>query len=537
MRTPKNVTTYPMHKNYQNPLICILGELHVKFTNLFAEKFYNEHPNKFNMLGLSQMLSYYRVENVGLKIDPSEKEKVISELETPYIPFCGSYYVIVIKKTSQTISYIWNEKKIDVDINLFLDMWSGEILIPEANSDSIEPDYVKHKKNEILQKGINVLLVLSLLVGIAISSYIFPLFIDFQISYILSVLFTGCGLLTSILLLKKQMHIQSTYADKVCTLLKHGDCNNILELDVARFLGIISWSEIGAGYFVGNLIILLYLPALIPILFAVNIFTLPYTFWSVWYQKTRAKQWCVLCLFVQAILWIIFIIGCSSGVIKQLSFNFTNFLFAFCLYCVSILIAHIVAGNFTSKKLLESTTQELKSLKTSEDVLQTLLSAQTRYPVSKNISKILFGNKDADILVTILLNPHCNPCAKLHKKIDSLLDEKESSLCIQFVLTAFNADLEPSSKALIECYFKYPGKAHEIYKEWFQSGRFNKDKFFRKYNLLAAPEPDVDTEYGKHRAWGKEVGLFATPTVLVNGYILPSNYEVADLIYFKHIDI
>lgn len=526
-----------MYKNYRNSLTSVLSELHVKFTNLFAEKLYNEHPNKYNMLGLSQMLSFYHIENIGLKIDPSEKEKVISELETPYMPFCGSYYVIVIKKTSQTISYIWNEKKIDVDINSFLDMWSGEILIPEANVDSIEPDYVMHKKNEILQKGINVLLVLSFLVGIAISSYVFPSLIDFQISYILSLIFTGCGLFTCILLLKKQMHIQSTYADKVCTLLKHGDCNNILELEVARFLGIISWSEVGAGYFIGNLIILLYLPALIPILFAINIFTLPYTFWSVWYQKTRAKQWCVLCLFVQAILWIIFIIGFSSGELKQLSFNFIDFLLACCIYGVSILITHIIANNFTSKKLLESTTQELKSLKTSEGVLQTILSAQTHYPVSKNISKILFGNKDADILVTILLNPHCNPCAKLHKKIDSLLGEKESSLCIQFVLTAFNADLEPSSKALIECYFKYPGKVHEIYREWFQSGRFSKDKFFKKYNLLVATDPDVDTEYSKHRAWGKEVQLFATPTVLVNGYVLPNNYEVADLIYFKHIDI
>ena len=40
-----------------------------------------------------------------------------------------------------------------------------------------------------------------------------------------------------------------------------------------------------------------------PTPYVLNIFTLPYSFWSVWYQKAKAKQWCVLCLIIQALLW------------------------------------------------------------------------------------------------------------------------------------------------------------------------------------------------------------------------------------------
>lgn len=75
------------------------------------------------------------------------------------------------------------------------------------------------------------------------------------------------------------MKIQSNYADKLCSLFKKSDCNNVLESEVVKFLGVFSWSEIGFGYFVSTLLIYLFFPQWI------HVFTLPYTLWSVWFQK------------------------------------------------------------------------------------------------------------------------------------------------------------------------------------------------------------------------------------------------------------
>ena len=77
-------------------------------------------------------------------------------------------------------------------------------------------------------------------------------YIDIGISLLLAVNFAG--LYISWLLLLKQMHIQSQYADKICSLFKQKDCNNVLDSKAAKLFGIVGWSEIGFGYFLTNLL-------------------------------------------------------------------------------------------------------------------------------------------------------------------------------------------------------------------------------------------------------------------------------------------
>jgi len=99
------------------------------------------------------------------------------------------------------------------------------------------------------------------------------------------------------------------------------DCNNVLESDAAKLWGVFGWSEIGLGYFTANVLLILYLPFTIYYLAIIHIFTLPYSFWSVWYQKVKARQWCPLCLIVQVLLWSIFIADYLLGYIQIQSFS------------------------------------------------------------------------------------------------------------------------------------------------------------------------------------------------------------------------
>ena len=104
------------------------------------------------------------------------------------------------------------------------------------------------------------------------------------------------GALTSLLLVQKQIYTHGQYADKICSLFKQKDCNNVLESDAAKVFGWISWSEIGLGYFLSNLLLMAACPALIPYLILINLLALTYTIWSVWYQYKVVKQWCMLCM-------------------------------------------------------------------------------------------------------------------------------------------------------------------------------------------------------------------------------------------------
>jgi hypothetical protein len=146
-------------------------------------------------------------------------------------------------------------------------------------------------------------------------------------AYISHSLFTGLGLnllllvncmgaYISYLLVLKQLRIHSRYADKICSLFSRSDCNNVLGTKASKLFGVFGWSEIGLGYFTANVLLLLFLPDTVSLLVWVNILTLPYTVWSVWYQKAKAKQWCPLCLIVQVLLWLILALNRIFGYIQ-----------------------------------------------------------------------------------------------------------------------------------------------------------------------------------------------------------------------------
>ena len=69
-------------------------------------------------------------------------------------------------------------------------------------------------------------------------------------------------------------------------------------------MGIFSWSEVGISYFGVTLATLLLFPQYTGYLALINAICCPFSFWSVWYQKYRAKAWCTLCLITQACLWL-----------------------------------------------------------------------------------------------------------------------------------------------------------------------------------------------------------------------------------------
>ena len=76
------------------------------------------------------------------------------------------------------------------------------------------------------------------------------------ISYSVILLLNLFGVYISYLLVLKQLHIQSQYADKICSLFSKSDCNNVLESDAAKLWGFFGWSEIGLGYFSANILLL-----------------------------------------------------------------------------------------------------------------------------------------------------------------------------------------------------------------------------------------------------------------------------------------
>jgi len=160
-------------KNSQNVFVAYLDLLKVKHTKDFSNRYFNEHPHKYNLLGISKMLSDYRVENDGTRI--SDKENELSNIELPFIAHTGNDFVVVYKTETNKVHYLWNGKKITLPVDKFIQSWSGIILLAETTPNSIEPDYKEHRKKELFNIAQKSILIVAgvLIFGIIYFNHIF----------------------------------------------------------------------------------------------------------------------------------------------------------------------------------------------------------------------------------------------------------------------------------------------------------------------------------------------------------------------------
>ena len=296
----------------KNTFVAFLDILEVKHTKSFSDQYFNEHPHKYNLFGLSKMLSDYGIKNAATRI--LEKENDITEIEVPFIAHFGGDFVVVYKVEPDNVHFYMKGSQHILSIEKFIESWSGIVLLAESSEKSIEPDYKEHRKTELLNslKKISFFSAIGL---IALLAYTYQSFYT-NIGISLLLLISLAGIYISWLLLLKQMHVKSQYADKICSLFKQKDCNNVLESKAAKLFGIIGLSEIGFGYFSTNVLLLLIYPDFLTSIVLINLLTLPFTFWSVWYQWAKAKQWCVLCLIVLVLLWSIFVVSSIFGYLQ-----------------------------------------------------------------------------------------------------------------------------------------------------------------------------------------------------------------------------
>jgi protein-disulfide isomerase len=525
-----------MNKTRDSIFTSFLHLLRVKHSLIFSDKYFNEHPHKYNLFGISKMLSDYGIENAGTKI--IDKEKDIFNIELPFIAHFGSDFVVVYKVERNTVYYIWNGKKLSVPVTEFIQAWSGIILLAESTIHSIEPDYKKHKKNEQLNVVQKLSLFLSCVLILGTSYIAHALFTKLGLTLLL--LINLAGMYISYLLILKQLYVQSNYADKICSLFSKSDCNNVLESKAAKLWGVFGWSEIGLGYFAANVLILLSVPDWISYLSLINLFTLPYSIWSVWYQKFKAKQWCPLCLIVQILLWLIFAVNWLSGYMQLPVFNWIsliNLLVIACIYLIGMLGVNILIPLLNKGRMVESLKQEINSLKANEEMFKALLKQQPYFEASKSDSQILFGNPDAHLRITILTNPYCNPCAQMHKRVEKLLKSTSKGLCVQYIFASFDPGLDFANKHLNAIYLEQgPDMAMQTFNIWFEKGKALKEEFFKDFHLNI-DNPVVENEFQKHESWKAKTQIRATPTILVNGYRLPENYRIEDLRYFTALEI
>lgn len=334
-----------------------------------------------------------------------------------------------------------------------------------------------------------------------------------------------CGILFS-----REILGSDKYVNKICSLfLKSSDCNGTLDSQASHFLGI-SWSVFGLGYFLSAILFIALLPQYVIYAETLNIIALPYTAWSVWYQKFRVKQWCALCLSVQATVWITFLISLFAIGMDFNQWDLFDFTTIGCVYGLVILSLHFTVTLYVKEKQIQRSNNKLSSIKLNASVFKSLLNEQPQYDIDKNTG-ILLGNRDAKEWITIISNPHCAPCVKLHLQIEKLLKEYKEEICIQIILTSFSKELEPSAMLLTSMYLLNNESDYlRFLSDWYAKGRHKKEDCYKRYRLNPN-DKDMLANFQAQNEWVRRNTISSTPTVLTNGYLLPEEYELKDMSY------
>ncbi|MBD5347197.1 MAG: hypothetical protein HDR92_08745 [Bacteroides sp.] len=280
-------------------LTDFLEALDVPHTREYSDTAFAKMPFK-SLFGFARQLKAYGVDTVAARW--SDKS-VFPSIPTPFLAETGGSFVIVEAIEGNTVEFRCPHKGHgSMNIAEFEQKWSGLALLAYPDQSSREPDLGLHRFQNFTTGAKKWILIACAAILLAAGIIRSGIFDKAATLALLAVDFAGIGV--TWLLILKTLKVSSKSADRICGILQDHGCDTVLEQKASSFFGIFSWSEVGLSYFAVSTITLLLFPAAIGWLALINLCCLPFTFWSIWYQKFRLHTWCTLCVTTQALLWL-----------------------------------------------------------------------------------------------------------------------------------------------------------------------------------------------------------------------------------------
>lgn len=539
---------YPM-QNCEEALVKFCELLNVKVTSTSLKKDILEHPDYPSMLAISDVLNNYHIENLALKIGFEQ----LLEIPTPCIiqvkgeitPYPSFGIIENINNADKEIEWYNPEhhKTEKISYASLSKRFNGYVLAAEKDEHSIENNFAFKLKEQKRKSLINNLLIIAIpLLTFAIS--IVSIFYNgttalLPVAY---TIITLSGALVSTLLILYEMDQYNPALQQICHAGKKTNCGAILGTKASKIFGI-SWAAIGFTYFTGVLFSLLSTGIVNNnILFIaswLNVFCLFYVPYSIVYQWKIAKQWCPLCLTVQGLLVLQFIVALAGGFhsMSLLGAVTVNSILLFLLFFALVFIAiQILIPALEKAKENKDNRLGLQRLKHNPQIFEALLSKQRRITQSTDGLGITIGNPKAKYTLIKVCNPYCGPCAKAHPVIEDLLKNNDN-VKVQIIFMSTDSEDDYRSKpvrhlmAIYEINKKISLKALD---EWYLADKKDYDIFATKFPMNGELELQTDKIKDMFK-WCNETKIVFTPTFFINGYQLPDMYSVADLKYFLSV--
>lgn len=513
--------------------MLLLLKIPVTYAQIVTEL--NLHPNYPSLLSLNDVLARFDITADAYDVGFDD----LHQVSVPFIAHTskGDSEFVLVKKAFGDFYIVDNGSVVSEKIEReeFGKIYNGVVLVAEA----VRPETHKEKRWSTLQDLINIVefpakLVLFFIILLSATLLNTSYLDNLSVQSALATIFKFIGLTTSIVLLSHSIDNNNQLVQKICGG-QNMDCNAILNSRASLVYRGLSWSDIGFFYFAGTLCTLLMVKnttSVMQILAILNVISLPYTVYSIYYQLKIAGKWCLLCCTVQAILWLEFA-PLITAFKHPLTFpDPTQSFNIFIALSIPALLWLIVKPVLKELQLVGPLKYQLREFKYNNDFFNRMISSQPKYPSPDKEWSITLGNPEAANIISVISNPYCQPCSLIHEELDGLLKYR-TDLQLRIVFSVNNLEGDPLT-AVARHLMALNNKQNnpEISNAmsfWYSQDNKNFPQFVERYPVVI--DARVITQIDEQKQWCKLIDVKATPTLLINGHPLPKIYQLNDLKY------
>ena len=492
----------------------ILNRLNIPYTNKVLIEYSNIQEN---LVSYTQFFDSYRIPNITIKIKPSD----LLNLNLPVLAHCKeddkNYFVVINSLTTLDICYYdVRQGNVTENIETFSKKWTGVVQLYSPDEASVEPDFNKNKR---LENGYNFqkYSLIFIILLLCISQIVFRNNFIESIQYLFSV----TGLVLSGLLLYKGFGENNTLTNKLCNVIKKSNCDKVLNSEGGKFLGLISWSEIGFIYFVSNTICLSISHG--KFLLYANLLTWLFIPYSIYYQAKVIKSWCIMCLGIQ----LIFLINGLMWFTLTNSYNLKEWHLENAYIFLSIVgVWFFLRPVFQRSKEFFQSKNDLMTFKDNSTLFKAFL--ETQRPVTDvPCEDIVLGDPSALIELLLISSPTCKFCKDAHHTLVSLANYFNEDICLKIRFIG-ESDLH---QELISYFYSISDTQVQIkaIEDWYSINNLESWKALYPIEIIDSYR-QVCT---KNSTWAYQNGVIGTPMVFLNNYPIESPYSYNDI--EKHI--
>ncbi len=519
----------------ENSLICtrrLFDLIKLPYTTAFLREKLLTHPEPESLLSISDTLAEYKVESLALQIGADKLDQLPLPCVVQIHQNPNPYFSCLSQVSADRVEYLDDKGKIrEMARSEFSTKWTGVALVMEKGEEAGEPGYLEHR-NKVLLYNTLLFLLCAIGLGWIIGDLIgWEPYTSYSIGMVALFTLKLAGLGISAILLWSEVDKKNAAITQFCGGGEHVDCNSVI--DSFSIAGLISLGTLAFAYFLGGISLLMvssFSDASLELLGFLSYSSLVIVPISLYYQGVKLKKWCRLCLWISGILVLEFTV--SQFLLRN--FDWPAFrelsMFSF-IFLASVLSWFSLKPYLIAKTDLYATKSKLAKVLSNKELFDYFLSRSRRISSNPEGLGIFLKGQNAKYHVLKVCNPYCGPCARTHPLLEQLYEAGNIDLQILFLSGGGDETRIQTVKHLMAISSKgdqdYTRGALD---DWYLPEQKDYDVFAARYPMngeLAKQESMIKAMEN----WAEREQITHTPTIFINGYELPSSYEVEDLKY------